>query len=195
MQAALVRAAEARRAVLAAADVVREAAAAHRKATVELAAATHALAAHRETHAKEVGMLAQLRSLVNPSPNPNPNPSPNLNPNPKPKPKPKPKPNPNPNQALERGSREEAETADHAAEYEELRVGLRCPRARVGETVARVADAVADGHKAAKEARTIAAAARVHLAKELLDTQASFSILCTKYCRHNTATTYTEILP
>ena len=131
----------------------------------------------------------------NPSPNPNPNPSPNLNPNPKPKPKPKPKPNPNPNQALERGSREEAETADHAAEYEELRVGLRCPRARVGETVARVADAVADGHKAAKEARTIAAAARVHLAKELLDTQASFSILCTKYCRHNTAISTRKYYP
>ena len=36
-----------------------------------------------------------------------------------------------------------------------------------------MANAVADGHKAAKEARTIAAAARVQLAKDLLETQAN----------------------
>jgi hypothetical protein len=36
-----------------------------------------------------------------------------------------------------------------------------------------VAEAVADGHKAAKEARTIAAAAHVQLAKDLLETQAN----------------------
>ena len=36
-----------------------------------------------------------------------------------------------------------------------------------------MAEAVADGHKAAKEARTIAAAAHVQLAKDLLETQAN----------------------
>ena len=64
---------EARRAVLAAADVVGEAAAAHRAATVELAAAAHALAAHGVTYAEEVGTLVQLRD---PSPSPSPSPSP-----------------------------------------------------------------------------------------------------------------------
>ena len=43
----------------------------------------------------------------------------------------------------------------------------------MGETVARVAGAVEDGHKAAKAAHGIAAVARVQAAKELLETQAN----------------------